>query len=669
MSLPSLPRLFAVVLLGAALASGPTARAQPTLPASDASEFVGPVNLPGDSVDSILGLLERWTGKDLLRAQGLPNVTLTLVLKDRVPKAQGVQALETLLGLNGIAVTPLGDRFLKVTPLNVAKAESPEFIDGSTLGLPPSGRVASKLFQLQFLQVAEFMPQTAGLLNPAAGSPPIIFDKANAALITDSITTLQRIETLVARLDRPILASTEPKFYPLRHATAADVVNRMRTILSGPLANMLGSATTYNADDRTNQLVLVTDARQHVFFDSLIAKLDVQSDPNTRNAVIYLKHGSAPDVANVLTQVVTGQMNAVRSASGSSGAQRRDVPPNAPAPAPQPQPLVATVPALSLGADDAKQFSPLLTIIPEERTNAIIVSGTRDDIQLIESLIAKIDTLLAQVRIEVVIAEVTLGNNATSGISELGLQIAGDKLVGFDGIGAGIAVREGVISSPGLVGSGPYDLAAQILLATTPRKNIANILSVPTLVTTHNRKGRIFVGESRPVISSYLNEGTTGGGTNAGYRSTVNQQEIGIELIVTPLIGTDGSVQLEIEQKVEDILGEIEIDGNPQPRVGVRETNSFVSVRSGEVIVLGGLQRTSQTRTTSRLGPVPIIGDLLGTRRRDNTRTDLVFFLRPTVLTNTSVDNLPALRQIDQLPARQRDRIRDAVGVPLGSGQ
>ena len=95
-----------------------------------------------------------------------------LNLKEKVTKDEAIQAVQTLLNLNGIAVTPLGTRFLKITLLNAAKSEAPEFIEGSTLELAPSGRIASKLFQLEFLRVGEFMPQIASLLNPAAGSPP-----------------------------------------------------------------------------------------------------------------------------------------------------------------------------------------------------------------------------------------------------------------------------------------------------------------------------------------------------------------------------------------------------------------------------------------------------------------------------------------------------------------
>jgi general secretion pathway protein D len=642
-----------MVLLG----STPIAAQPATLSSDKPEEMVGPIQVPGDSLEQMLALLERWTGRALLRPQNLPNLTLSLNLREKVTKEEAIQAIETLLNLNGIAVTPLGTRFLKVTPLAAAKSEAPEFIEGSTLDLPPSGRTISKLFQLEFLRVNEFMPQIAGLLNPAAGSPPIVFDKSNAALLTDSVSNLQRIETLVTRLDQPTLAGLQPKFYTLQSAKASEVVTKLRALLSGPLQQQIGSATTYNPDDRTNQIVLITDPRQHAFFDELIARLDVRADRNTRNEVIYLKHAAAKDVASILSQLVSGQNTSRRTEdseatrSGTAPVVNSDSQGTEPArPA-----LAPAASGLNLAIESSQQFSSLLTILPEERSNSIVVSGTLDDIRLIHDLVAKIDILLAQVRIEVVIAEVTLSDNASSGIGTLGLQLIDGKLVGFNSSGPGFTIGDASFTP------GTTDLTAAVGLSTTPRKNNTTILSQPNIMTTHNKEGVIFVGESRPTISSYLNDntGTTGG--LGGYRSTVNPQEIGIRLTVKPLIGTDGSVQLEIKQEVDDILGEIIIDGNPQPRIGKRETESFVSARSGEIIVIGGLQRTSKNRSTSRLGPIPFIGDLLGARSRENTRTDLVFFLRPTVLTNTPADNIPAMKQIGDMPAGDRERIQEAL--------
>src|SRR5690606_8718121 len=152
--------------------------------------------------------------------------------------------------------------------------------------------------------------------------------------------------------------------------------------------------------------------------------------------------------------------------------------------------------------------------------------------------------------------------------------------------------------------------------------------------------------------------GSTSGLTTS---STVTQQEIGIRLKVTPLIGPDGSVQLEVEQEVEDVLGTVIIDGNEQPRIGRRTTNSFVSANNGDIIVLGGLQRDRTSRTTSRLGPIPVIGDIFGRRSRSKTRTDLIFFLRPVVLTDTALDNGEALERLENNP--QGQAIRSAIAA------
>src|SRR5690606_24253736 len=242
----------------------------------------------------------------------------------------------------------------------------------------------------------------------------------------------------------------------------------------------------------------------------------------------------------------------------------------------------------------------------DERSNAIVVSGTADDIRLLRELVAKIDVLLAQVRIEVVIAEVTLGDDATTGVDSLGLRVENNKLTGFLGSGPGAAIGGiGADGDPaGFATSTGYgqNLTAAIGLSTTPRKDNATILSVPTIVTSHNKEAEIFVGETRPVISGTTStaSGSTSGLTTS---STVTQQEIGIRLKVTPLIGPDGSVQLEVEQEVEDVLGTVIIDGNEQPRIGRRTTNSVVSANDGDIIVLGGLQRDRNSRTTSRLGP------------------------------------------------------------------
>jgi general secretion pathway protein D len=307
----------------------------------------------------------------------------------------------------------------------------------------------------------------------------------------------------------------------------------------------------------------------------------------------------------------------------------------------------------SLLGSGSTEFSSLVTIIPDERSNAVVVSGTVDDIRLLTALIEKIDTILAQVRIEVVIVEVTLDDNSASGISALGLNVSGDKLVGFSGANETLNISSGTVTRPGgnVSVSGPWDLAATIAIGTTPRKNNTSTLSVPSITTSHAKKATFISSEQRPVITGTQSSVTGTGGTPVT-SSTVAQQDIGITLTVTPLIGNDGTVQMAITQDVKDVVGSIKVDTNDQPIISHRSTDSFITARSGDILVLGGMQRKKESKTTNRLGPIPIIGDLLGSRTSDKGRTELIFFLRPTILTNTGTDNAPALKRVEELPQK-----------------
>ena len=624
----------------------------PTLSGSDK---VGPVVLRDETLPQVLELLQRWTGKSILRPQALPAATYNLSLPAAATRDEALQALETLLSLNGVAVIAQGERFLKVVPNASARAEAPALIEGSTLGLAPSGKVAAKVFHLRGISADEASKAVAPMLNGTLGFPPVVFARTNSILLTDSVSNLQRIERILAELDQP-RAGVETKAYELRHANAAVLSRTLQQMLAGPVAGRLSAGTVIAPDERTNRLLVTGDARQHAFFDDLVAKLDVKSDPSTRTEVLPLRHANAPDVATLLTQLITGQNSATRTAAGTRATGGRGAAATT-ATAAQGAPAAATPATATAAQGGAEEFSQGVTVVADTRSNALVVSGTADDLRLLRALVEQVDVLLSQVRIEVVIAEVTLVDNASSGIQQLGLTVTGSKLTGFSGAGPGFAVTNGAIAG------GTNDLSATIGLTSTPRKSDTNILSNPSVTTTHNKEATIFVGESRPVVT-----GTTATPTGAtlATSSTVSQRDIGIELRVLPLIGQDGSVQLQVTQKVEDILGTVILDGNEQPRIGRRETQSFVSARSGEIIVLGGLQRSQLTETAGRLAGIPLIGDLLGSSSEETTKTELLIFLRPYVLTGTAADNLEALRRVDATVQKEPVRqILDAVpGAP-----
>lgn len=664
---PLRPRIAAslpLVLAAALPAQDAPAPAAPPPPAARPAaaaapeEMISTLVLRNESVDMVLDLYERWSGRILIRPPSLPAATFTLNLDKPLPKSEAIRAIETLLNRNGVGLAPLGERFTLVSPLNLIRSDAPELLEGSTLGLAPSGRVAAKLFTLRFLRVGEFSPQIQPLLSATIATPPAIFEKTNAMLVVESVANLQRIERLLAEVDRPASADLTIKTYTLSFAKASDVANQIRTLLSGGLASQIGGTTTYQADDRANQLILISDPREQAFFDTLITKLDVRADPSTRSEVVFLKHADSLEVEALLAKLISGQTNAQQS-SGATNANRaaaaaaarraNTATPATPAAGGAATPAAAASTAAGPGAEE---FSSMLTIVADQRANAIIIAGTPDDIRLVKSLIDRIDVVLPQVRIEVVVVEVNLGDEASSGIDALGLRVENNKLTGFSAAGPGGSIGGiGAGTVSGYANSTGYgqNLSASIGLTTTPRKSRSTILQTPSIVTTHNKAAEIFVGEKRPIITG-TTTGASGSTTGLTTSSTISQEQIGITLSVTPLIGRNGVVQLEITQLVQDILGTITIDGNEQPRIGERSTESFVSATNGEIIVLGGLQRTDDTRSTSRLGPIPLLGDLFGSRSRSKNRTELMFFLRPVILTNAAADNVEAYERLKTTP-------------------
>lgn len=649
---PTLSFAQAAPAPAAAPAAAPVAgvAAAVPLPGLSGSDQVGPVILRDETVAQVLDLMQRWTGKSILRPQALPASVYTLSLPASITRDEALLAIETLLNLNGIAVIQQGDKFLKVVPNLVAKSESPALIAGSTLTLPPSGRIATKIYTLKHANAQEFVTQIISGLNTTLASPPIYFGRNNAFLITDSITNLQKIENLVTQLDRPQLDLVVTKSYSLQNAMATDMVNKLTAMLrtpqvaSGGAPFRLSTGTTFLADERTNRVLLMGSADQHDFFDKLIDTLDQKSNPNTKTDVIFLRHADAQQVATLVTSLVTGQT----TAASRAGNTVRNTTLNRTPVAPVAVPGAAGATTSQMGADE---FSSNLTVLPDVRSNSVVVSGTNDDLRLLHDLIDKVDIVLPQVRIEVVIAEVKLSDNESNGFNTLGLTVTNGKLVGIGGTGAGFGVNGAnaiattnlpanttqVGGSQGTLGAN-NSLSATIGLVTTPRKGDLKILSVPAITTTHNKEATLFVGESRPVITGSTLSTTTGAST-----STVSQRDIGITLKVLPLIGKDGAVQLQVSQSVEDILGTTILDGNDQPIIGRRTTDSYVSAMSGEIIVLGGLQRTVTTKSTSRLGPIPIIGDIFGSSINLEEKQELIIFLRPYVLNSSAVDNLDAL--------------------------
>ena len=636
--------------------------------AGNEDEMVGPIKLPDADIDTILGLLEIYTGRSVLRPQQLPTATYHLVIDKKITKGEAILALETELSLNQVGVAPLGDKFLKVVALAQVKTEAPEMITGSTFDLPPSGKIATKLFQFEFLRVTEFVPQLTPLMTPGVANGIVPLEKANAALITDTVSNLQRVEQLLQQLDKPSLSGMQPKFYQLRNGSkASDVVGKIRAMFVGPLQSQLGTAVSYSADDRTNQIVVLADPRQLELFDDVIAKLDVKSDPNTRNEVIFLKHASAKDVAPLLSQLVSGQNSAAQKAGGANTARPQQV-------QPQPTPAAPTAAGAAVGeVASTNEFSSYLTILPDERSNSVVVSGTVDDIRLLRNLIEKLDVLLAQVSIQIVIASVTLTDSDSGGINALNLTVGTNsagatRITNFNTVGGSSDSNNYGLAGWGITSGTVNPLAFSAALSNVGQKNNVKVLSSNTIVTTHNKEAEFVVSQQEPVVTSQQGTTTTSNtASNAEglvYNQSVTYKDIGIDVKVTPLIGDDGSIQLKIDQKVDDVVSTVKINGLEQPVIGHRQATSFINVSDGQMVVLGGLQQTRVVASRNKLGllyEIPIISNLLGGRANSTERTELLLFVRPHVIPATG-EAADTTRSINTLS--NKDQVNDYLKDP-----
>ncbi|HEY5227741.1 MAG TPA: secretin N-terminal domain-containing protein, partial [Opitutaceae bacterium] len=540
------------------------------------------------------------------------------------------------------------------------KSEAPEMITGSSLELPTSGRIVTKIFELNFLRVSEFQPQVLTFMTPNIGNGVVSLEKANVMMVTDSLENIQRIERLLLEVDKPRESSLEPKFYSLHNgAKASDVVQKIRSMLTGPAATSLRATTNYTADDRTNQIILIADPREYPLFDSLIEQMDIRSDPTTRMEVIPLKHGDAKDVATLLGSLISGQTTATQKS------QNQSVRPTAAVPGQPPAPGAPVVPAAASAATNdtaaSSEFSTFLTVESDERTNSIVVSGTVDDIRLIKSIVDKIDVLLAEVSIQVVIAEVTLSDTDQNGLSALNLQVGkapngGTSITAASGAVAGWTF--GGVGGAGTLGTiNPLSFIASLQSAGDKHK--VKILQENTITTTHAKQAIFTVTEQKPVIT-----GTTGvplasttANNSFATSSTVSYKDIGITLKVTPLIGDDGHIQLNIDQTVDDDQGSVTIDGNAQPIIGHREATAFINTSDGQMSVLGGLQSSGLSTDKEKLGllyEIPILSNLFGFRTKDLERTELLLFIIPHVIrpdeeTGDTLKNINGMSNKEQI--------------------
>ena len=294
-------------------------------------------------------------------------------------------------------------------------------------------------------------------------------------------------------------------------------------------------------------------------------------------------------------------------------------------------------------------------IIPDLGSNSILVFANKRDMEMIKKIIEKLDSVQPQVLIEAIILEVTLNDSFSSGVSYSKTGITSGNSTGGAIVNNGTpwadpsglnnltdmaSATGGGFSYLGSIGNS-FDVALN--LASSDSK--VNILSRPRIQTAHAKEASFFVGQTRPIVTGTFNN-------ISGNSSQYQQTEIGIELTVYPLINPEGLVVMEILQDVETLGEEVRIDNNDVPTTVLSSASATVAVRDRETIILGGFIQSTRNKSNSGvpwLRNIPVLGNLFGSRSKDNTRRELIILIRPTVLATPEAAAIKATEEKNKL--------------------
>ncbi len=652
------------------------------------ADSVGRITLVDEQPAQVAALLAKITGRMLLRTGDLPPSKINFQSGRDLSRAEAEMALESLLALNGVAVFPEGESFLKVVPAYKGKepsGEAPQLYLESVAGLPPSDRFVARLFTFRNVPYSTVDAAMQLVVNKSRGGNAVAMPGANAVLVTDSLSNMQRIEAIIGTID----AATKVIFVPLKFTRAGDVVKQLKALQAGGLKTAFAGDVSFDSGGSDNRVIVVTNPANEARIREIIKGIDSDNSTVTRSEVIRLQHGEAAAAVALIQNVVTGTSGSVgqknQSTFTAQGSQAGASGGNAQGAQGQPQgqrlnqaqgqqQQQAPRPGQQVAANDTDGavFSGSFTANADLRSNSVVLFGTERDIKQAKSLIDSVDRKLPEVLIEVMVLEVTLGTGYANGLDQLGLGIYS----GTQGINGGrkngdYNVRGNTPTLPGSsfaplsIGASIKDFSLEAVINKVRNDTSVKFLSSPTVRTTHNGKAVVVVSTQQPIVN-----GSTATPTNNGVTTTssVDYKDIGLELDIIPRIGANGTVEMDIQQSVKSIIGVTTINGDQQPIISNRAANSYLTAEDGEVVVLAGLQSVNETKTKGKLfllGYIPWIGDwLFSPETTDTKKSELMIFIKPHVITEADrnlAGDTPGLRSGSL--TRDESQFRNKNGV------
>ncbi len=595
---------------------------------------------------------------------------------------QAIDSLSTALRMNGFALVNTAGGYRVVTEAD-AKLQSSQTYT-STTGVT-GDQIITRVFQLNFESAANVVAIIRPLVSP--NNTINALPGNNSILVTDYASNIERIEKIIKSVDNS--SSTRVETIALKNAQAIKVASLVNRALetSVPQGGDPMSKPTILADPRTNSLIIRGgNAERLAQIRGLAAKLDASK--NVGNIyVVALKNAEASKLAITLRALVAADNSSADPTNASAQGNvnlNAQIPNQSPT---NPMNVGGMNNANPLGGAPSAAASSALTstsapstggmIQADPNTNSLIITATEPVYKDLLRVIEQLDRRRAQVYIESMIVELTAANAAELGVQWQALNgsntaFAGtnfngptssgntnifgssatiNSVLGAAAVGAAVPAL-GLGLNLGSITNFGNNLAFSSLLRAVSTISGANVLSTPNLMTLDNEEARIIVGQNIPIVTgSYAQTGSTATVTPF---QTYTRQDVGLTLRVRPQVSENGTVKLQIFQEVSSIQ---DVSSTTGIILNKRNVESNVIVEDGQIIVLGGLIGDNYTDGSSKiplLGDIPLIGGLFRYDNKSRTRTNLMVFIRPSVLRNNEQNNIFSNNKLDDLEEKRK---------------
>ncbi|MBE0626878.1 MAG: type II secretion system secretin GspD [Burkholderiales bacterium] len=619
------------------------------------------LNFVNADIEGVVKAVSEITGKNFIldpRVKG----TVNIVSAKPMSRSLVYQVFLSAMRLQGFAAVEEKGMVMIVPEIEAKMHRSPT---SGPQQRPRAGgdTVQTQVFRLQHESAAQLMPVLRPLISP--NNSVTAYPGNNTLVVTDYASNLQRIEKIIEAVDQP--TDGDSVVVKLQYASAIDVAQTITRLLTEPAqAADPTSRFTIAADARSNSvLARAGDPAKLQRVRQLAAMLDSPTSAGGNIHVIYLKNAEAVKLAEVLRAIYSGE--------SSSGQTRTAA-----------QPLSAT--PLGQGTQQAPAQASASTpgiIQADAATNAIIITAPDAVYNNLRAVVEKLDVRRAQVYVEALIAELTADKAAEFGVQwqdltgygQSGTQVvggtnfggAGTNIIGIAGnpttVGRGlnVGVIKGTIKLPGIGGAEIVNIGMLVRALETDAN--ANILSTPTLLTLDNEEAKIVIGQNVPFLTgSYA---VSAAATTPTPFQTVERKDVGLTLRIKPQISEGGAVRLQIYQEVSSVQD----NTNPAGVItNKRAVESTVLVDDGQIVVIGGLIQDSVKDGVEKipgLGDLPLIGGLFRYNTRSRNKTNLMVFLRPTLLRDPQKANALSNNRYDYILGEQiKSKLPPIIAIP-----